>query len=645
MQEALSFGSGFLADYAGSIIKDPHVAIVELVANSYDAGSTRVEVDLPTELGRDLVVRDNGTGMTTAEFKARWNMIGYQRLEVQGSSVEFPPDVKGLTRVAFGRNGKGRLSGFCFANSYTVVTTKAGEKTTAEVRQLSDSEKPYYGDVTAVGQADGHGTTISLTMTRNLLAEEDVRDLLGTKFLIDPSFTIIINGREVKLLDLEALESLPLKIPGHGEAVVHLVDGQRYDSDRRVRLRGITWWVNRRMVGIPNWEGLDGEGNYLDGRKTAAKRFAFIIKADFLKDDVKPDWTGFFANARIQAVQEAAHALVVKEINRITAASRKQAKIEALRDHGEVIDRLPVMSREVVGQFVDMVQEKCPSLSPADLSRTAGILAKLEAARYGYEMLDILNRCSPDDLDTWYEVMARWSAGTAKLVLDELGKRLGLIEKLRSLVNDPKADELHDLQPLFERGLWIFGPEYEAVDFRSNRSMSTVVQQFFDAKKTSMPSRRPDIVAMTNGTLGVYAAEDFSDRGEVCGYRKVLVVELKKGGFQVTQQELYQGNDYSQELRRVGKISAKTEVIAYVLGSSLADGLTEMNQGGITVRPLRYDTLLDRAHSRTFQLKRRIEEQQPSAAKDAEVEQVVEQGVQDLMTFEKPNLDRRADQP
>ena len=75
--------------------------------------------------------------------------------------------------------------------------------------------------------------------------------------------------------------------------------------------------------------------------------------------------------------------------------------------------------------------------------------------------------------------MQQWSATNATLVLNELGERLALLGKLQLLINNRATDEVHDLQPLFERGLWMFGPEYEAVDFRSNRGMAEVIGRFF----------------------------------------------------------------------------------------------------------------------------------------------------------------------
>ena len=36
-----AFGSGFLEDHAGHIMRDSKTALIELIANSYDAGATR----------------------------------------------------------------------------------------------------------------------------------------------------------------------------------------------------------------------------------------------------------------------------------------------------------------------------------------------------------------------------------------------------------------------------------------------------------------------------------------------------------------------------------------------------------------------------------------------------------------------------
>ena len=90
------------------------------------------------------------------------------------------------------------------------------------------------------------------------------------------------------------------------------------------------------------------------------------------------------------------------------------------------------------------------------------ILARLEESRFQYDLIKQLSECSLEDLDKWTTILKQWSASSAELVLGELQRRLRLIERMQQLVEDPEADELHQLQPLFERGLWIFGTEYEA---------------------------------------------------------------------------------------------------------------------------------------------------------------------------------------
>jgi hypothetical protein len=45
--------------------------------------------------------------------------------------------------------------------------------------------------------------------------------------------------------------------------------------------------------------------------------------------------------------------------------------------------------------------------------------------------------------------MQQWTASNAEIVLNELDRRLKLIERMEKLVENPHADELHDLQPLF----------------------------------------------------------------------------------------------------------------------------------------------------------------------------------------------------
>src|SRR5204862_775779 len=97
-----AFADRFLQDHAGQIISEPRTAILELIANSYDAGATQIDIVWPTEKGEKLSVTDNGIGMTKAEFEKRWKTLCYDRVADQGTEVVFPKGVRGIKRTAFG---------------------------------------------------------------------------------------------------------------------------------------------------------------------------------------------------------------------------------------------------------------------------------------------------------------------------------------------------------------------------------------------------------------------------------------------------------------------------------------------------------------------------------------------------------------
>ena len=617
-----AFGTSFLRDHAGQIITDPRIALIEMVANGYDAGATQVSIRWPNSVGDPWSLEDNGSGMTPAEFSRRWKTLSYNRTLEQGEFVEFPPGTSARRRLAFGRSGKGRHASFCFSDEYEVETWKAGQCITACVKLTSGGQEPFHCEVLSDSPKAGHGTVVRGRADRGLLPDVEIRELIGAKFLVDPAFYVSVNGSRIDLLTLEALTTELVDVPNQGKIEIHRLDAPV--QDRTARLRGITWWVNDRMVGEPSWEGLDGEGHYLDGRTSEAKKYSFVVKADLLRADVKQDWSGFHANARVNAVRDAVHQHVVKALHGLLADDRKRRKRSALSQQKSLIRELPGASKRILGKFIDEVQEKCPTLSERDLLRTVEIYGKLEHARSSYDLLEQLASCSPEDLDTWNRLMQRWTATGAELVLGELQQRLTLVARLQKLVRLSGSDELHDLQPLFERGLWVFGPEYEAVDFRSNRGMTEVVRNFFGRPEEEASRRRPDFIALPGRSIGFYGADSYEEGGEVRGLRKVLIVELKRTGFELTQEELDQARDYASELRKRGCAQRETEIVAYVLGTSIEPGVEDVAIGNHTkIQPTTYDTVLSRAHARTFNLQRKLESMGQTVERDLDVEDVL----------------------
>ena len=100
--EAINFvtGSLFEEDYLirtlGDLSHKTDVALTELVANAWDAGAFKVNITIPEERNQNLIIEDDGIGLTKEEFHARWMKLGYDRLRHQGQQVEFPHGRKAL---------------------------------------------------------------------------------------------------------------------------------------------------------------------------------------------------------------------------------------------------------------------------------------------------------------------------------------------------------------------------------------------------------------------------------------------------------------------------------------------------------------------------------------------------------------------
>ncbi len=76
----------FIEDYLGKgMSSDVITAIVELIANTWDAGAKRVKIEWPTDENDRFSVTDDGHGLTASEFAQRWTRLSYNRQHGQGS--------------------------------------------------------------------------------------------------------------------------------------------------------------------------------------------------------------------------------------------------------------------------------------------------------------------------------------------------------------------------------------------------------------------------------------------------------------------------------------------------------------------------------------------------------------------------------
>lgn len=113
-----------LRELGERLVKQPEVALLELIKNAYDADATTCRVEL---LGNDqLVVRDDGSGMTLDRFATGWMRIGTSSKEGQSETQRFRRPItgeKGIGRFAV------RFLGRSLKLDSVAVDSELGRKT------------------------------------------------------------------------------------------------------------------------------------------------------------------------------------------------------------------------------------------------------------------------------------------------------------------------------------------------------------------------------------------------------------------------------------------------------------------------------------------------------------------------------------
>ena len=615
----LTFNNHFLEDYAGKLLTNSQISIIELIANSWDAGSTEVRIIWPTSIDGDFSIEDNGTGMTKSDFESIWNEFNYNRIERQGIVVTIPGSSK--KRKVYGKNGKGRFGLFCFDEQYLVETWREGISSHFLIKREKNQHFPYSITYIKEEEKKGNGTKIVCKISKNYLERSLVKDLIGSKFIADPSFQIYINNEKIEPSDiLDNSESHTYHIPGMGDIKIYIVDS--HSPGRTSQTHGVAWWVNNRLVGEQSWSGF--EETYLDRRYKAAKRFTIIIIANLLESEVLADWSGFKSTPTMREIRRDVNTHILELIHGLMKEVRGDIKKTAIRENKETIRLLGNISKEDIGKFIDDVQMNCPTINQKHLSSIVGILSKLEESRYGYQLLQNLASVDLYNLDALNEIMKQWSLVEAKTALNELYWRINIIEKIDELI-ERDCDELHELHPLFEDALWIFGPEFDAVVYYSNKALSTIIRDLYK-KKIIIDSRiRPDIVALSDSTISLRCSDHFKANGDIFGIQRVVILELKKGLSTIREEEQFQALKYAKAIKDSGRLDNKNAIITcYVLGTSV-DSESITSGENIQIIPTSFQNIIRIAHARTFNIIKKIKEIKGiEEYGDAEISEVLE---------------------
>lgn len=279
----------------------------EIVANSWDADAERVDVTISND---QIVIKDNGCGMSADDINNKFLYVGYQKRE---QSLESPIH----HRKYMGRKGIGKLSMFSIAKEVDIFSKKemyseSGEKCfefsglrmnideIAEVikKEHDDNNKSseYYPTVLQADEniIENTGTLIILRSLKKLttsLTAEYIKKRVARRFGIigkDYSFSVFVNGAEVSLSDRDYFYKLSY-IWYFGDESKKYADICTNVTHKEVR-KNIIYCSNMEYK-ITGWIGsVDASGDLKDGEDNLNK-IVVLVRGKLGQEDILSEYS------------------------------------------------------------------------------------------------------------------------------------------------------------------------------------------------------------------------------------------------------------------------------------------------------------------------------------------------------------------
>ncbi len=283
----------------------------DMIANSFDADADKVMVHLEDRSNLEIIVSDDGHGMTLEEINDKFLRIGRNRRDEEDSQ-----DSPGGRKV-IGKKGLGKLSFFGIAHEIEVSTVKNGLRNTFVLnwdaiknhKDDDDSDPtssrnyhPHVEELNVDADGDSDGTTMTLRQIQRQTGfdGEAIADSLSKIFIVDPDFKIIVqrnddaeividNDRKYSSLDIDIEWNVPEDV-AQAPSITYLTDngitGHLIAATKpispKTNMRGVTLFSRKKLVNLPDYFS-DSTSSHFYSYLTGYLEVNFI---DEIEDDV-----------------------------------------------------------------------------------------------------------------------------------------------------------------------------------------------------------------------------------------------------------------------------------------------------------------------------------------------------------------------
>jgi hypothetical protein len=558
--------------FAGNIVKHlgvqmyagrPVPAIAELISNSWDADTTKVDVRLPLDEAWDqedphqvIEVADNGDGMTWEMVQNAYLDVGRDRREVE--KTDRSPGGRPLQ----GRKGLGKLAGFGIADIVEIQTVHKAQDSTvnekaliwftldlSDLKRVKQGPAPvnviYAGPVSRapMGGRKTKGTTVTLRRLhqRKALNPDRFHHSMAQRFLlVGPKFRVQINGEDLREEDI----TLQWRWPQQGWA-----------TDTVAGCGPVSYWIGSTRQPRKQNEGeFSGILIYTRGKVSQEAMF-FDISGGvtgqhglrYMVGMVKVEWldAGFdspdliathrgsiaWESPQGAAFQEWGQRLIRQHLaewaKRRTTLRERQIK-EVRPELQARIERLAPSYKDIAIRFVDKF--KSVEMEPSEFEDILSwFLDALENATLR-SILQKLRETNVTDLQELDDLLSKMEVRTAVALLQIIESNLAAIETLEKMHRE-NAKERGVLSRHLEANPWLIDVTWMLN--KAEARVATWIKKEFGlaAKGQSGDKDRADFFCIgVGGTLHI--------------------VEIKRGAHVATNRDVIQAEKYRNYVKK-----------------------------------------------------------------------------------------------
>ncbi|HAN93582.1 MAG TPA: hypothetical protein DCQ33_16085 [Nitrospira sp.] len=588
-------------------------ALVEAIKNSVDATASRIDIDLPTKeilipyAEQQVVVQDNGWGMTIEDLKQRYCRFG---------------------KPKHGHRGTGKIATFVVADRVRVETWSDGQRLelefpTSDILDVRTGTQPESDIQVSEQPGSSSGTRLTLLgFKQDTLppSVQQVHHVLLRHFQHLKDKTFYVNSSrfigEEHASAIHRIEEVNLEGVGR-------LTGEVFLSKQKLEHPGLVVYSGGQSIYGPELFGIGRKGYKGDSAKIISRLPGRI---EFQPDDPAPLQGGAWTlTSQFKAVETWVGELLDEVVDRQIASSADDRLNRWLEDatSRRYYERLGEDQKAAAKRILRERAKRAGDSNPSAERIIARLLLRSLSLNALTAVLDVLELSSDEEIEGFGELFRgqdRWTLRQVARAASLVKQHLKAIDDLEACVADYSKNESAIHQILAENA-WIISDDFHS--FRSNRQIKTTLKTLFNIDTDEMASlRRPDFFFV----LGDAASNSLDQES------RYLFVELKGPDQPLSSAHQNQVVRDAKNFQKSRPGFAYTVLLGTEFSQTDAPDKEADSKGFYSFRALTYERLIERAR---FRLLYMLEGVNATGAEDL-ARRVVEQQLEQLVDGNPP---------